>query len=178
MANSDNITPRIYVASLSDYNAGRLVGAWLDIDADTTADDLHEGIKAMLATSKEPIAEEWAIHDHEGFDPWYPSESEDMDTVAKVGAGIDEHGEAFAAYVDNVGADQATVEGFEDAYQGEFDSLEAWAEQWLEDTGGLAEVPDSLRNYIDFAAWGRDAELSGDIYTLRINGQVAVFYNN
>ena len=48
------VQPRIYVASLSDYNAGRLHGTWLD--ADVEAADLAEGVQAMLASSPEPGA--------------------------------------------------------------------------------------------------------------------------
>lgn len=40
---------RIYVASLADYNAGRLHGEW--IDAHQTADELHSAVTAMLAAS-------------------------------------------------------------------------------------------------------------------------------
>jgi len=52
---------RIYVASLSDYNAGRLHGAWIDATQD--ADEIEAEVQEMLAASPEPIAEEWAIHD-------------------------------------------------------------------------------------------------------------------
>lgn len=41
--------PRIYVASLGDYNAGTLHGLWLQADQDP--DDLHEQITEMLAAS-------------------------------------------------------------------------------------------------------------------------------
>ena len=58
-------TPRIYVASLADYNAGRLHGRW--IRADQQAEALHQEIAAMLAESQEPVAEDWAIHDYENF---------------------------------------------------------------------------------------------------------------
>lgn len=44
-------TPRIYVASLSDYNAGRLHGEW--IDATQELDDIWAEIHAMLAKSPE-----------------------------------------------------------------------------------------------------------------------------
>jgi hypothetical protein len=47
-------TPRIYVASLSDYNAGRLLGRW--IDADQPAEAIHEQIAQLLAESNQPIA--------------------------------------------------------------------------------------------------------------------------
>ena len=84
--------PRIYVASLSDYNAGRLHGSWLDAAQDPEA--LLAGISEMLATSPEPIAEEWAIHDYEGFCGAALSEYEDVATVSKLALGVVEHGPA------------------------------------------------------------------------------------
>jgi antirestriction protein len=62
-------------------------------------------------------------------------------------------------------------------YQGGHDSLEAWAAQFLEDSGSLAEVPESLRGYIDFEAWARDAELGGDVFTVEVDGVVHVFWS-
>jgi len=62
---AQKVRPRIYVASLSDYNAGRLHGGWFD--ADREPEKLEKEIGFMLACSPELIAEEWAIHDHEGF---------------------------------------------------------------------------------------------------------------
>jgi antirestriction protein len=62
--------PAIYVASLLDYNNGILHGAWIPVGA--SADALLLEILAMLSISPttrrtgEP-AEEWAIHDYEGF---------------------------------------------------------------------------------------------------------------
>ena len=44
-------TFRIYVASLSDYNAGILHGTWIDFAQLTDLDDLRAAIAAMLATS-------------------------------------------------------------------------------------------------------------------------------
>src|SRR5713101_9164870 len=78
--------PRIYVASLSDYNAGRLHGAW--INANQEPEELQAAISAMLAKSKEPIAEEWAIHDYEGFEPLRLSEYESIEHVSRIAHGI------------------------------------------------------------------------------------------
>ena len=47
--------PRIYVASLSDYNAGVLHGVWLDATQDE--EELQAGITAMLDASRESVAE-------------------------------------------------------------------------------------------------------------------------
>lgn len=145
-------TPRIYVASLSDYNAGRLIGAW--IDANQSADEIMDEISAMLATSPEPIAEEWAIHDFDNFGPIRLDEYETIERIADLGAAISEHGEAFAAWSDSTGS--SDVAGFMDAYQGEFDSERDYAESMLDDTGMLAELPEWARSYFDIDAWTRD----------------------
>ena len=42
---------RIYVASLTDYNAGILHGAWLDFDDFESADEVKEAIDDMLKAS-------------------------------------------------------------------------------------------------------------------------------
>lgn len=57
--------PLIYVASLADYNNGRLHGVW--IHADRSPDAIRSTIQAMLAASPEPCAHDWEIHDYEGF---------------------------------------------------------------------------------------------------------------
>jgi antirestriction protein len=178
-------TPRIYVASLSDYNAGRLHGVWLD--ADQTPDELHDAIRAMLAESPESHvcqrcrkvasehwthntpptpstdhapwlspAEEWAIHDHEGFAGISLSEYASMDDVSELANAITEHGPAYAAYVSLVGADYATPSGFEDAYMGEWDSERAYAEEYIESSGILAGVPESVSSYFDYDAYAHD----------------------
>lgn len=125
--------PRIYVASLSDYNAGRLHGRWIDVDQDL--ENILAEVTAMLAESREPIAEEWAIHDYEGFGSWSPSEWEPLETVATVAQGIAEHGPAYAAYV-KWGYDP---EDFEECYQGDWESEREFAMEFAEGTGLLRE---------------------------------------
>src|SRR5713226_1168914 len=78
--------PRIYVASLSDYNAGRLHGAWIDVDQDD--EQIWEELNAMLARSPEPMAEEFAIHDYDGFGPLQLGEYERIDEVGCIVRGI------------------------------------------------------------------------------------------
>jgi antirestriction protein len=63
-------------------------------------------------------------------------------------------------YQDEVNSD-ATINDAREAFQGKYDSERAWAEQWLEDTGGLQGCPEHLKNYIDFEAYARDAMMRG-----------------
>ena len=76
------VVPRIYVASLADYNAGRLHGRW--IRADRPPDQIYRDIREMLDASQVPGAEEWAIHDFEGFGQYRLRESTRIDSVVRL----------------------------------------------------------------------------------------------
>ena len=166
---SQATTPRVYVACLASYNAGILHGAWIDA---TDPDLLHDDIQEMLAQSPEPDAEEWAIHDFD-FHGVHIGEHDDIERVAAIGALIEEHGAAFAAYADNVGIDYATADGFQDAYCGEWDSERHYAEESFDD---LYDIPDHLASYIDYDAIARDWFM-GDFYSVDGDCGVFVFRN-
>jgi antirestriction protein len=175
--------PRIYVASLSDYNAGRLFGRWINVTG--SADDLIEQVQAMLKNAPTPGAEEWAIHDFEGFGPLRLGEYENLETVSRLAAGLAEYGEAFAHWADIVGTDDTdALERFEDVYLGVYESLEAYAEGLLNDLGYLDAVenavPEGMQPYVrfDIAGFARDLVLSGDITTSEGGEGVYIFEND
>ena len=87
--------------------------------------------------------------------------------------------EAFTAFLEYESFDDAeeAAEAFQDCYAGTFESLTEWAEQFIEDAGMLAEMPENLRCYFDYAAFARDCELNGDIWTVDLeNGDMAIFW--
>ena len=175
---SDDDTPRIYVASLADYNAGRLHGRWIDCDKEV--EDIRQEIAEMLAKSREPIAEEYAIHDYECFDPVHLREYEDLERVAEIAKLIGEHRELIAHVVEHCGGLDQLDEAkrlIDEEYAGEWKSFAEWAEDFLEDTGQLENVPESLRFYFDFGRYAHDCELSGDVFTIEVDGNVHVFWN-
>jgi antirestriction protein len=172
--------PRIYVASLSDYNAGRLHGAW--IDAAQEPEQIENEIAWMLKQSPEPIAEEWAIHDHDGFGGVQLSEYEPIQRVSRIARGILEHGTAFAAWVNHSDDDERALQSFEDCYLGAWPSRREFAEETLSDLGfdKLIEehVPDHFVPYVRFDAdaYIRDVELNGDLTIIDSpDGTVFVF---
>jgi antirestriction protein len=57
---------------------------------------------------------------------------------------------------------------------GTFESEEDWAEDFLEEGGLLNEVPESLRGYIDYEKYARDASYNGMSF-VRHNGKLWVF---
>lgn len=162
-------TPRVYAACLASYNAGTLHGEWIDA---TDPDELREGIGDMLADSPADDAEEWAFHNSEDFGEYSVGEHDDIDILTEVGRCIEEHGEAFAAYAENIG-DGADEAGFEEAYCGEWDSETDYAENFMDD---CYEVPAHLSNYIDYDAFARDL-FCGDYYSVDSPRGVYVFRN-
>ena len=172
--------PRIYVASLADYVAGRLHGSWLEVSGD--ADELAEGVAAMLAGSRLPGAEEWAIHDYEGFGPLRLGEYETLETVARLARAIAEHGPAPMHWADLVSnTDEATLDEFDNVYQGHWESLTAFADSLWDDCGyeGVLDevIPEGLRSYVRFdaEAYARDLELGGFIVSSEGDGGVYIF---
>lgn len=168
-------TPKIYVADLAAYNAGSLRGVW--IDATKEPDEIHAEVKAMLAESPEPVAEEWRIDDHEGFGGVYISEWASFEEIHKIALLIEEHGELGGELLSHWYNDVAEVRRlFDDGhYLGAFDSVADYAEEIIEET---VEIPEPLRFYVDYASMARDMELNGDIFTVERGGQVHIFANH
>lgn len=160
-------SPRTYVASLADYNNGSLHGVWLDAAREPEA--IHADIQAMLARSRTPGAEEFAIHDYEDFGVCVVHEYDSIELVSRIARGIQQHGHAFAAWAE---VNEGTPERFDDfseAYLGHFDSLTDYADHLLDDLGytnELSLLPESVRRYLRFdtEAMGRDMLLGGDIH--------------
>lgn len=114
-----NSMPEIYVASLADYNCGILHGTWVSLDESTHLDDVVSQVDLMLAGSPAVrrglcyVAEDYAIHDHEGFDGYSLHEHTSLSRVVAVAASIAEHGDAFALFLNDRG-DESVEESVAD----------------------------------------------------------------
>jgi antirestriction protein len=147
---------RIYVACLASYNAGTLHGSWIDCEG-KGADEIYEEIAAMLAASSEEGAEEFAIHDTEGFGDLvgeYTSIKE-IAQLTEILCEVEDC-EAFIEWADYIGLAYATIEGFRDAYRGKWESKKAYAECLADDLGFFLGVPDTVARYFDYEAFARD----------------------
>lgn len=156
--------PRIYVACLAAYNNGYLHGAWIDAAQEPWA--IYDAVRVMLAASPIEGAEEWAIHDDEGFGGVRIAEYASFERVSQLAAFIAEHGEIGAALLDHYAGDlDEAREVLADRYLGEHASLADYVQELTEES---TPIPSSLRYYIDYQAMARDAELSGDVFTIQI----------
>ena len=77
--------------------------------------------------------------------------------------------EAYEEYINEGGYNG---EEFEDMYQGQYESEEAFAEQLLDDCGTLNDIPQHLRYYFDYTAYARDLFIND--YFITSNGFVFI----
>jgi antirestriction protein len=138
-------TPRIYVADLEAYNSGRLVGEWLDLADYDNADELMDAIQDVL---KKSGGEEYAIHDVEyvprsmyseymgqrDFEQLY----EMMDLAKQNDLPLEVVQDVVSQY------DASAIEEF----VGKYDSAEDFAEQLVDEMGGLENFS-SPEYYVD-----------------------------
>ena len=166
---------RIYVACLAAYNNGRLHGVW--IDATDDVEEMQEQINKMLKASPEPDAEEYAIHDYEGFGGYGLGEYEGIESAHDIACFVEEHSEIAGDLLSHFGGDlEDAKKAAEEQYSGCYKSLADYAEELTE---GTAEIPEHLQFYIDYERMGRDMEMSGDIYTIESGRQeVHIFWSH
>lgn len=197
-------TQRIWVGSLTDYNAGNLHGAWIDLTTCDDVTDVWEQINAMLAESPEAKAfpqggpaEEWGIFDYEGFGTYRIGQYESLDKVWRVAKLIEEKGAAASEWlanddsiIDDANLDtpEDLISWYEGCFMGQFDSVKDYAYQYVQSVGlpgvGTASVEtsytgariDLLEELENYLDWDALAEwATADHTVIEIGSQVAVF---
>lgn len=173
MTNQCDSEIRIYVACLAAYNNGHLHGRWIDATQGVFA--MQGEIREMLAGSPVPGAEEWAIHDFEGFEDAPVDEWLDLDSVASLAEFIAEHGRLGGQLVAHYGCITEAREAIEERYAGCHRSLADFAEELTEQQG---DVPEHLAAYIDYERMGRDLGIS-DVFAIETGlDEVHVFWSH
>jgi len=166
--------PRIYVACLAAYNSGILHGEWIDIEDDI--DQTWNQIRNVLASSPIPHAEEWAIHDFEGFGGIRLSEWESIERVHELAEFMQEHGEVGTLALDHYCGNIEDATRALENYMGCYSSIADYAQEITE---SCTEIPEHLQFYIDYERMGRDMDMSGDIVTMQTRfDEVHIFLNH
>lgn len=167
---------RIYVADLAAYNNGFLHGVWIDATEDLDA--IWNQINTMLKASPiEEKAEEYAIHDYEGFGSYSVGEYSGIEELHQVASFIEEFPEIGSDVLANFNDDiDEARKAIEENYNGCHESVADFAQQLTEDT---SDIPKHLEFYIDYDRMGRDMEMSGDIFTIETaHDEVHIFWNH
>jgi antirestriction protein len=167
---NQEVQPQIYVACLSSYNSGILHGKW--IIPSINEQELQDQINSILKTSKQPFAEEWAVHGYDNFHDLgeYPS----MSDICKVQEAIEEHGyELVNAYL-QYHNDTDSLDHFGDSYVGEYNSFQEYAEQYLMEMEyeSFSAIPEHLQYYFDYEKYARNLE---NDYSVVDSGKHTVF---
>jgi antirestriction protein len=164
--------PRIYVACLAAYNSGYLHGKW--IGANQSENQILKEIHAMLEQSPIPRAEEWGIHDYEGFKGVTLHEYSSIEKVTTLAQFISEHGDIGGELLNHFNSNIDDANSALENHAGEYESLADFAQELTEQS---TKIPQNLAYYIDYDAMAKDMEMSGDVFTIEQGfEQIHVFW--
>lgn len=158
MTTSFDTTPRVWIGCLQCYNEGNLVGDWHNAtDADEiTTSQLHG--RAIDPGTHEEL---WCL-DHENLPITAECSPRDAAELARILEDVPEHERPAlntwvlsGDYIED-GDGLPSISDFEERNCGEWSSFREYAEQLVEDSGLLADVPEEVARYFDWEAWTRD----------------------
>lgn len=169
---NQNSEIRIYVACLASYNNAILYGAWIDANQDEG--DIWDAIKDMLAGSSIPNAEEYAIHDYDGFEGVSISEYQGIKSVSEIAKFIEEHGTLGAKLLDYFSDIEEAEQALRERYLGQYESVSDYCEESIIQQ---CEIPKELEYYIDYERMARDWELT-DLLVVELSfDEIHIFSN-
>ena len=147
---------RIYIANLGKYNEGELVGAWFTppVDYDEMAERI--GLNDRY--------EEYAIHDYEL--PFEIDEYTPIEEVNRLCEMVEDLPEDIQDELSELVGHFGSVEELCDNQDRIFhypncEDMADMAEFFLYESGAMDAVPEELRDYIDFEAYGNNLYTSG-----------------
>ena len=152
---------KIYVTNLKKYNEGALVGEWLNLPC--------EDIKSVINKISNDGADELFITDYESeVEGIEVGEYDNIETLDSIMQEVDNLTDsellAFQAYLLN---GSSLDEALEKATGGNYtiyydcDNMEDVAYEAVNDCGLLDGVPETIKRYFDYEAYGRDMNING-----------------
>lgn len=168
MTNRNNSTISGFITNLGKYNEGYLIGEWINFPI--TDEELDEVLK-RIGISSEPD-ENGCYYEEYFFTDWETSisglsanlgEYVRIDDVNEIAEKIEEYGDLAAAIVEVFGIGDLMNGNLDDYMLWSADNDEELGEEVADVCGVTYELPEHLRYYFDFAAYGRD-------YRLETNG--------
>ncbi len=139
-------------------------GLWLDLDDANDWSDVHEALRGARLIRAD-YGGDILVADIEGAIArcCYTSRCDlfDLDRYIELRDDIARHDldrGAVAAFVAWYGS--WDKDAFENAYMGRYDSEQAYAEQYIDDTGLLSGLPDNLQSYFDLDHFACDLFMS------------------
>ncbi|MGJ3289450.1 antirestriction protein ArdA [Klebsiella sp. PL-2018] len=150
--------PAVYVGTYHKYNCGSIAGAWLTLtDYDDEA-SFYAACRALHANEPDP---ELMFQDIEGIPDAFASECSVDWSFVEGFREASEAGKAGAYVVWTELTGRTDFDEFDDVYLGETTCEEAYAMHYVEEHGLLDGMPEDMRDYFDYSAYGRDLFLNG-----------------
>lgn len=131
-------------------------GCWVDLSKIDDTDDVLAAL-VIAGVTELNYGGDLLVADVEGALSWafYSSQSDLLDLYEFVACREEcDDEEAAAAFIEWFGLWDSNT--FDEAYQGRYASEEAYAEQLIEETGMLAEIPDHLQCYFNYDQFATD----------------------
>jgi len=163
---------RVYITDLEAYNNGHLVGAWYklpmneDLLAESVKNELQKGKKICNSTHHH---EEYFITDYEcdymKIDE-YESLTKLNDIAQKIDSLDNEEKKVVKLMIENyiVNSIDEAITNIENMICTGEDKMEDVAYNYIEETGALQGISESLQGYFDYKALGHDMEIEGSYY--------------
>ena len=162
-----------FITNLGKYNEGELVGEWVKFP--TTAEEMKEVFKRIGIGQKDDFGnpyEEWFITDYDCYvDGLYDKlgEYENLDELNYLASKLDEMSESEYAQFqagmemgDHCGSLQEIINLTEnlDCYEiyPDIEDYDDLGRYYIEELDAM-QVPEHLKNYIDYEAYGRDVAM-------------------
>lgn len=160
---------RVFITNLGKYNEGELVGKWLDLPCEDIESEL-----ASIGVSDEPdengnyYYEEYFITDFENDYNYKVGEYDSLDNLNEIAEELenldDYDREVVKAFIENGSDIEEALDGLRDGDYMVFSNCSDMTDvayQYIEETGLLNDIPEGLRNYFDYEAYGRDMSFEG-----------------
>lgn len=170
---------KVWVGCLACYNAGRLVGHWVEaVNADQeTVQTVHRAAGArprfdceelwVFDVENFPIQREMSLWEAAEWGRAYaevePTEWESLSAWVRTGA-----------YVAEGKASVPSISAFHERYQGHWQSFRAFVENQADETALMEGWPELAVAYFNWVSWTRDVELGYEVQRAE-DGGVHVF---
>lgn len=170
----------ICLINLGKYNEGELIYSRLVLPA--TTEEIQTAYNE-IGVADGTMYEEAFISDYEtdinGLEIREYASISDLNELAEELSNLDKDElEAFGAMLEYGYATDEALQKVQDGdymwYDGCYSMAEV-AEQYADETGLLSNIPDDLRYYFDFEAYGRDMEINGSFVETE-SGYIEIYH--
>ena len=152
----------VWIGNLGDYNAGVLRGQWFNLD-DYDLDELTAAVNELTngGINDYYIADSMSdygvkVDEYDGLDALIEKYETIKDFIEKYD---DSAANILEAFTETISDDLSNINHYEFFVYSDCYSMADVAYEC-----GLEEIPEHLRSYFDYAAYGRDMEINGTFY--------------